>query len=180
MTRSLFIGIVRIYCSSPSQLPNKLSLFTLITACINAGHTKTHGDRFSYRRSLPTPSIDTKSSSVAPPQNHSRPAVSAAQIRITNHTRHRHPQHPSQPTSIRVYNSKGSASAGVVLFSASDRPQYHRRAPPLATDRAVESTGGDHDLQQTAVVLTFGSHACAASNNTQGDGEEGNSSLQGK
>jgi len=37
--------------------------------CINAGHNKTHGDIFSYRRPLPTPSIDhTKSSSAAPPQ----------------------------------------------------------------------------------------------------------------
>nr|TKR91158.1 hypothetical protein D5086_0000226690 [Populus alba] len=156
---------------------------TSITACINAGHTKIHDDRFSYRRPLPTPSTDTKSSSAAPPQNHS--GFSSTNQNYKPHqtpqtTRRRHPQHPSQPASIRVYSSKGSASAGVVLFSASDRPQYHRRAPPLATDRAVESTGGDHDLQQTAVVLAFGSHACAASNNTQGDREEGNSSVQGK
>ena len=87
---------------------------------------------------------------------------------------------PTPAAPPQNHSSKGSASAGIVLFNASNYPQYHRRAPPLATDRAVESTGGDHHLQQTAVVLAFGNHACAASNNIQGDGEEGNSSLQDK
>ena len=45
--------------------------------CLNAGHTKTHGGRFSYRRPLPTPPTDrTKSPSAAPPQDHNKPAAS--------------------------------------------------------------------------------------------------------
>jgi hypothetical protein len=59
--------------------------------------------------------------------------------RLHHQTGRRYPQHPSQPTSIRVYSSKGSASASVVLFSASDRPQYHRR-PPTISDRQSSRT----------------------------------------
>jgi hypothetical protein len=88
------------HCSSKTQQIWK----TPIAACINAGHTKTHGDRFSYRRPLPTPPTDhTKSSSAAPPQDHNRPAVSAAKSELQT-TRRRYPQHPSQPTAIRVYS----------------------------------------------------------------------------
>jgi len=76
------------YSSSPptnSRCDTQQIWKTLITACINAdrklclnaGHTKTHGGRFSYRRPFPTPPTDrTKSPSAAPPQDHSRPAAS--------------------------------------------------------------------------------------------------------
>jgi len=74
---------------------------TPIAACINAGHTKTHDDRFSYRRPLPTPPTDhTKSSSAGPPQDHNRPATLATKS-ASQTPRRNYPQNPSQPTSIR-------------------------------------------------------------------------------
>jgi len=144
------------HCSSKTQQIWK----TPIAACINAGHTKTHDDRFSYRRPLPTPPTDhTKSSSAAPPQDHNRPAVSAAKSELQT-TRRRYPQHPSQPTAIRVYSCKGSPSASVVLFSASNRPQYHHRPPTIndrqsnRSDRRQSPSSTDHGgprLQQSRV-----------------------------
>jgi hypothetical protein len=54
--------------------------------CLIAGHTKTHGEKFSYRRPLPTPPTNyTKSSSAAPPQDHSKPAASATKPAAQNH-----------------------------------------------------------------------------------------------
>ena len=85
----------------------------------------------------------------------------------THHSQHRFGFTAAKSVPQPVSSSSAPATAHSTIVAP----------PPLATDRVVESTGGNHHLQQTAVVLAFSSHACAASNNTQGDGEEGNSSL---
>jgi hypothetical protein len=53
--------------------------------------------------------------------------------RLHHQTGRRYPQHPSQPTSIQVYSSKGSASASVVLNT--DHSQ--RSQPSIASQRRV-------------------------------------------
>jgi hypothetical protein len=58
--------------------------------------------------------------------------------RLHHQTGRRYPQHPSQPTSVRVYSSKGSASASVVLNTDhSHRSQAHAELLPSTTRSAA-------------------------------------------
>nr|TKS09386.1 hypothetical protein D5086_0000095130 [Populus alba] len=142
-----------------------------ITACINAdlklylniGHTKTHGDRFSYRKPFPTPPIDhTKPLQwrlhrttanlgfQQPNQNHKPPNTGTHN---THHNQHRFRFTVAKAAPQPMSSSSAPATAHSTIVTP----------PPLATNRAVEPIGDNHHFQQTTVVLAFSSHACAAS-----------------